>query len=78
MGDFDRLVEQQDQEIAQNGCVSPFTQMQLQALANGEPVPHINYNSPEMQRLTEQLRRTLHGGYDEEDDLLFYEEVSRG
>jgi hypothetical protein len=42
MTEYDRLVEQADQELALNGCVSPFTQLQLQAAANGEPIPHID------------------------------------
>jgi hypothetical protein len=54
---FDRLVEQQDQEIALYGEVSPFTRLQLHAYAEGKPVPHVNVHSPELERLTHRLLR---------------------
>jgi hypothetical protein len=43
--EFDRLVEQRDQELAQNGYVNPFTQLQLNACAAGEPIPHIDFSA---------------------------------
>jgi hypothetical protein len=49
--EFDRLVEQQDQEIALYGEVSPITRLQLEAYAEGKPVPHVNVHSPELERL---------------------------
>jgi hypothetical protein len=55
--EFDRLVEQQDQEIALHGHVSPFTQVQLHAYAEGKPVPHVGVHSPELERLTRELVR---------------------
>jgi len=49
----------EDQELALNGEVSPFTQAQLQALANGEPVPHIDFGAI--------VRRVRAGRCDPED-----------
>jgi hypothetical protein len=39
------LVEQADQEMALNGEISPFTQMQLQAHAEGKPIPRIDFGA---------------------------------
>ncbi len=39
LSNFDRLVEQQDQEIAHYGCVSPATQQALQNLTEEDYVP---------------------------------------
>ncbi len=73
--EFDQLVEQQDQEAIRDGSVSPFTRAQLQAYAEGRPVPHVNVHSPEMQRATARLLRKVrrfhgHAG-SEEDDAWF-------
>ncbi len=69
--EFDQLVEQQDQEVRCSGSVSPFTQAQLQASANGGSIPHVDVNSPEMQELTARLFRHVRnfrlGIPDEED-----------
>ena len=52
--EFDLLVEQQDQE-AIHGEISPFTRMQLQAQAEGRPIPRVDLNSPEMQAATAKV-----------------------
>ncbi len=69
--EFDQLVEQQDQEMIRSGSVSPFTRAQLQAYAEGRPVPHVDVNSPEMQELTARLFRHVRNfrlGIPEEED----------
>jgi hypothetical protein len=62
--EYDRIVEQADQELALNGCVSPFTQRQLDALANGEPIPHIDFGAI--------VRRSL-SGWRDPDEVWFDE-----
>lgn len=57
MDEFDKLVEQADQEMIQNGFVSPFTQMQLQAHVNGKSVPHIDVGAIFRRVRAEQLAR---------------------
>jgi hypothetical protein len=57
--EFDRLVEQQDQELARDGVVSPLTQQQLQAYAEGRPVPHVDLHSPEMELATARVLQSL-------------------
>lgn len=69
--DYDRLVEQQDQELALDGGISPFTQMQLQAYAEGRPITRIDVHSPEMERLTARL---LHGAPPSDDDEWLWDE----
>ena len=50
--ELDRLIEQQDQEMLQDGCVSPFTIQQLQAYREGRPIPHLDLHTPEMEQAT--------------------------
>lgn len=52
---FDRLVEQQDQEVAGDGMTSPFTDLQLAAYRRGEPIPQVNLNSPAIKEATVRL-----------------------
>ena len=79
---FDCLVEQQDQELAHDGVISPFTRMQLQAYAECKPLPQVGEH-PAFQRASERLLRLLRGprrscGYEpDEDDWRFDEEESR-
>lgn len=54
--DIDRLVEQQDQEMIQDGCISPFTRLQLEALRDGKPVPHV-WDTPGVREATARLLR---------------------
>lgn len=55
---FDRLVEQQDQELARDGEVSLATQLHLHAFVEGKPVPHV-CDSPAIQNLTARLLQRL-------------------
>jgi hypothetical protein len=77
LSEFDRLVEQQDQEMALSGEVSPFTQMQLHAYAEGNPVLHVDVHSPELERLTRELLRGTRHEYgprlptEDDDDWLW-------
>ena len=79
---FDRLVEQQDQELAHDGVISPFTRMQLQAYAEGKPLPQVGEH-PAFQRATARLLRLLRGprrpsgDEPDEQDWRFDEEESR-
>ncbi len=75
--DFDRLVEQQDQELAHDGVVSPFTHLQLQALAEGKPIPHA-YTTPAVQQATARLLQGLKRSHlssppDDDDDALWFD-----
>ena len=72
MDEFDQLVEQQDQELALTGEVSPFTRLQLEALAEGRPVPHV-WNTPAIQQATARLLQGMRlprvqGLGDDDDD----------
>lgn len=64
MTEYDRLVEQADQELAQDGEVSPFTQLQLDAAANGEPIPHIDVSA---------IVRSVRAGRCDVEDVWFDE-----
>lgn len=71
--DFDRLIEQQDQELARDGVVSPLTRLQLQALAEGKPIPHV-WDTPGIREATERLlrgQRTPSGNVD--DDTWYFD-----
>ena len=63
--DFDRLVEQQDQEMTQDGCISSFTRLQLEALESGEPIPHV-WDTPAVREATERLLRGQRPAQDDE------------
>ncbi len=75
--ELDRLIEQQDQEVARDGAVSPFTQLQTQAYANGQPIPHVDLHSASVQRATarllQQLRRSRMPSVSCEDDDLWFD-----
>jgi len=77
--ELDRLIEQQDQELARDGIISPLTQLQREAYANGQPVPHVDLHSPEMELATARWLQTLSRSrmpYTscEDDDLWFDDE----
>ena len=57
--ELDWLIEQQDQELARDGVVSPFIQLQIQAYANGQPIPHVDLHSAEMEQATAKVFQTL-------------------
>lgn len=76
---FDRLVEQQDQELAHDGEMSFATRLQLQAYAEGKPIPPVE-ERPAFQRAAARLHRLLQRmrlpyGYEpDEDDWRFDDE----
>jgi len=75
--EFDRLIEQKDQELALSGQISPFTQQQLQAHVAGQPVPQIDLHAPALEQATARLfksLRALWGVATEDDDDLWFEE----
>ena len=77
--ELDQLIEQQDQELARDGIVSPFTQLQIQAYANGQPIPHVDLHSAEMEQATAKVFQTLSRSrmryaFCEDDDLWFDDE----
>ena len=74
--ELDRLIEQQDQELARDGAVSPFTQLQREAMREGQPIPHVDLHSAEMEQATAKVFQTLSRSRMpsvscEDDDLWF-------
>lgn len=60
---WDRLIEQQDQELTRDGIVSPFIHQQLQAYAEGQPISRVDVHSPAMERATARLMQSLKRSY---------------
>ncbi|HYU75759.1 MAG TPA: hypothetical protein VEL31_24060 [Ktedonobacteraceae bacterium] len=78
--ELDRLIEQQDQELARDGTVSPLTQLQLACYADGQPVPHVGH-SPEVELATARWLQTLSrsrmpSASCDDDDLWFDDEYA--
>jgi len=72
--DYDRLVEQQDQELALYGEISPFTQIQLQAHAEGRSIPQIDMHAVTAHVRQMALERSSRARVEDDDAWLWDEE----